>query len=117
MLVLTRAREPGPVPVGPSLAKAQAREPRHEIELPDRGVADPDRVQADPALADDDMVALGALRDRIMGRYLEPDLVDTRFERRDTLTAVEPRHVRHECLDHEDAIGVRCLATAWKHMT
>ena len=90
---------------GPSLAKAQARDPRHEIELRDRGVADPDRVQADPALADDDVVALGALCDRVMHRDLEPDLVDTRFERRDTLTAVEPRHVRHECLDHEDAVG------------
>src|SRR5882724_10270376 len=68
------------------------------------GVADLDRVHPDAVLVDDDLLGAHALGDRIVDAGLEIDLVGGEAGHAHALTVRESSQIRHEGLDHEDAV-------------
>src|SRR5439155_19878316 len=78
------------------------RQPSHEVELRWERVPDLDGIQPNPSLRrHGDDLAGDALRDGIVNRGLERDVVEPDAERSHPLVLLEPREVRHERLHHE----------------
>src|SRR5439155_21118598 len=91
-------------PPAPSLSQPQAGEPGHEVELARPGVADRDRLQADPVPPQVDLMRIDPLLDGIVPADVEADVVELHVAHRHELVVGEPCDVGKEGLEYEDAV-------------
>ena len=106
------------VPAAPTALQAQARDPRHEIELARPCVPLDDRIQTHARPGEGHVALLEHLRRRIVAKHIEPDLVDSDgFRVHVLIVAQAVEKGRHEASTTNEPSSVRWAATFSKQRT